>query len=208
MDNKNKFKVIIFSIVIIIVSIIILIANKNENSYDEIYINEVHQEENMSNDVTEEEVSKIKIHIIGEIKNPGIYELETGSRIQDAILAAGGQSENADLNKINLAYELEDGQKIKIPGIFEQETAYIYNNGGENVIVSDTGPSSSGEKININKATSEELQKINGVGPSLAEKIITYRNQNGKFKSIDELKNVSGIGDKKYETVKEYVIVK
>ena len=208
MSDKNKFKIIIFIVGIIIFSVVIFFINNNEKDYNQIYIDSIQLEENVTNTVIEAEATKIKIHIIGEVKNPGIYELEVGSRIFDAVEIAGGNTEMADLNKINLAYELEDGQKIKIPGIFEEETAYIYNDSGENVIVSNDSTSNSNKKININKANIEELQKINGVGPSLAEKIIMYRNQNGKFKSIEDLKNVSGIGDKKYETIKEYVVVK
>lgn len=207
MDIKNKVKIIGVIAISLVGTIAYLAMNNEEESYEDIYIDIEEVVENVSNSSDVEEVEKIKIHIIGEVNVPGIYELTMGSRIQDAITAAGGQSENADLDKVNLAYELEDGQKIRIPSIFEEKTAYIYNDSGENVIENDESTGSS-LKINLNKATSEELQTINGVGPSLAEKIITYRNENGKFKSIEDLKNVSGIGDKKYESIKEYVFIK
>lgn len=145
-------------------------------------------------------LKKIKVHIIGEINSPGLYELDEGSRINDLILLAGGKTQNANLNKINLAYELTDGEQIYIPSIFDENNEY--NNIESNTIKNSTG------KININKATLEELQKIPGVGPSLAQKIITYRTSIRNFNSIEELKNVSGIGNKKFESIKDFITLK
>lgn len=204
MENKNKLKTIAIGMILLFGVIIYFTIGKDEN-YENIYIDNMKALENVSNSSNIEEVEKIKIHIIGEVNNPGIYEVLLGSRIQDVIIAAGGQTKDADLDKVNLAYELEDGQKIRIPSIFDEKIAYIYNDSGENVIENNENTES--VKINLNKATLEELQKINGVGPSLAEKIISYRKENGKFKSIEDLKNVSGIGEKKYESIKEYVQV-
>lgn len=167
-------------------------TNKN-NEYEDIYI-----EENHIIEESKEEIDTIKIHIAGEIINEGIYEINVGSRIDDAIKIAGGIKENADLTNINLAYELSDGEKIYIPSIFDDEIEYNLNSDNTNL---------SG-KININKANAEELQKISGIGESLANKIISYRKENGKFSNIEELRNVSGIGDKKYESIKEYIVVK
>lgn len=208
MYNKNIIKLIILIIMVGGSIVYFIMQNNNEIEYENVYIANNEVVEDNSENIIKQEFEKIKVHISGEVKNPGIYELESGSRIQDAIDIAGGQSEQADLDKVNLAYELEDGQKIKIPGIFELESEYIYSDSGENVIVSDKNVSVSKSKININKATAEELEKISGVGPSLASKIILYREQNGKFEDIEDLKNVSGIGDRKFETIKEYIVVK
>lgn len=164
-----------------------------DNEYDDIYI-----EENSIVEETKTEIDTIKVHIAGEVLNEGIYEIEAGSRIDDVIKIAGNIKENADLTNINLAYELSDGEKIYIPSIFDEESEYNLS--------SDNKKSSS--KININKANVEELQKINGIGESLANRIVNYRKENGKFSTIEELKNVSGIGDKKYESIKEYVVIK
>lgn len=207
MNNKNKVTIIVLLGIIFLISIF-YVLNNNEEQYENIYINNDIINESLQNFTISEETEKIKIHIIGEVKMPGIYELESGSRIQDAIIAAGGETENAELDEVNLAYEIEDGQKICIPSIFEEVNAYIYNDSGKNVIIDNENELNSNAKVNINKASSEELQQINGVGPSLAEKIILYREQHGKFKSIEELKNVSGIGDKKYEVLEEYVTIK
>ena len=167
--------------------------NKQNNEYEPIYI----EENNVTKEVIEE-VDTIKVHIAGEVLNEGIYEIEVGSRMDDVIKIAGGTKENANLSNINLAYELSDGEKIYIPSIFDDENEYNLSSGYINA----------SSKVNINKANAEELQKINGIGESLANKIISYRNENGKFSSIEDLKNVSGIGDKKYESIKEYIAVK
>lgn len=205
--NKNKAKIIVL-LIIVSISICYVLNNKHE-SYENIYINNDIMNESLQDIIISEEIEKIKIHIIGEVKNPGIYELEAGSRIQDAIIVAGGETENAALDEVNLAYEIEDGQKICIPSIFQEVNAYIYNDSGTNVIVNNENDvRGNSVKVDINKASSEDLQQIKGVGPALAEKIISYREQNGKFKNIEELKNVSGIGEKKYETLVEYVTIK
>lgn len=151
------------------------------------------------------ENNKIKIHITGEVNMQGIIEIDEGGRIADAIEAAGGITMKADITKVNLAYVLEDGQKLYIPSIEDQNFVEIQENSGENVILTTENKTS---KININKANEEELQKITGVGPSLASKIIQYREENGKFKEVEDLNNVSGIGEKKFESIKEYVCVK
>lgn len=187
-----------FIIIAIITLIIGTVFYKAENTnYDNFIEENIFEKQNYNNEEKTVQESKIKVHIIGEINSPGLYELGEGSRINDLILIAGGQTENANLNKVNLAYELSDGEQIYIPSIFDEETEY---NNKES--------SSSSGKININKASLEDFQTISGIGPSLAQKIITYRNSIGKFSSIEELKNVSGIGDKKYESIKDFVSLK
>lgn len=148
----------------------------------------------------------IYIHIIGEVANQGVITLNKGQRIIDAIEKAGGATGNADLNRINLAYVLSDGQKIKIPSIYDNE------DNGQGDLISGGGSSYNGGgtdmgmiKVNINTASQTELETIVGVGPSLAAKIINYREKNGRFRKIEELKNVSGIGDVKFEELKNYV---
>ena len=199
---ENKKRIIAIGIVVIICLIIGIILALNTEEYTEITTAEVF-------DTTEEEtiietLNTIKIHISGEVNYNGILELEEGSRIDDAIKQAGGTTQNADINKINLAYELSDGQKIYIPNINEEENKeYIMQNSGLEGEEEKTQ-----EKININKATQTELETLPGVGPSLALKIIKYRKENGKFKSIEELENVSGVGENKYEELKELIKVK
>lgn len=137
----------------------------------------------------------IYVDIGGEVRNPTVAALPEGSRVDDAIESAGGVTEKADLKDINRAAFLEDGEKIYIPEIVEED--------GFSAIGETAGSSYSDDKININIANSEELQELTGVGPVTAQKIIDYRTQNGRFSSIEDIKNVSGIGDKTFEKMKE-----
>lgn len=171
---------------------------QNEYSYLEVENIEINKEEK------EETKEKIIIHITGQVVNEGIVELEEGARIIEAVEKAGGTTEEANLSKINLAYILEDGMKIYIPSKNDEEDEYIVNSAGINE------PQNKKEslKVNINTATSDELQRLPGIGESMASKIITYRKENGKFQKIEDLKNVSGIGDIKYNNIKKYIYVK
>lgn len=158
---------------------------------------------------------KIVIHITGAVHKTGILVLTEGARIADAIDAANGATEQADLDEVNLAYILEDGQKIYIPSKNDKnkenstDKKYITKESGNNVIV-DSKNTSKGEniKVNINTATQSELETLSGIGPSIASKIIEYREKNGKFEKVEELQNVSGIGDAKYNSMKDHVTVK
>lgn len=158
-----------------------------------------------------EEAKEIAIHITGEVKKTGVIYLKEGSRIADAIEKAGGTTKNADLSKVNLAYVLQDGQKLYIPNKKDKISEYVSEEGGQNVVSSADASSNSetnkNKKININTAGKEELQKISGIGPSLAEKIISYRNSNGKFKKIEDIKNVNGIGENKYRNIKGSICI-
>ena len=132
----------------------------------------------------------------------------------DAIEAAGGLTKQADLTNINLAYILDDGEKIYIPRKGEKidaEDVGVIGAGsdtGQAGTSTSTSSSDKTTKININKATQTELESIPGIGPSIAQKIIDYREVNGNYTSVEDVKNVSGIGDAKYEKMKEYIKVK
>ncbi len=130
-----------------------------------------------------------------------IAQLPTGSRIDDAITAAGGTTEKADLSNINRAQVLEDGQKIYIPSTDDSNSQASINGS------SSSTASSSNQKVNINTATDEQLRTLSGVGPATAEKIINFRTKEGAFKSIEDLKNVDGIGDKTFEKLKDKICV-
>ena len=210
MDNK-KIIILGCGLVGIIIMIILFFCFDNngfENSNkDDLNIYDIALiEGNENNDEKiENKISKIKVHITGEVLKQGLIELDEGSRIADAINEAGNITEFADLSKVNLAYELSDGQKVYIPSIKDETEEYISESAGESVLEDEDVKDG---KININTADIDLLQTINGVGESLASKIIDYRKQNGKFKSVEDLKNVSGIGDKKFEDIKDKVIVK
>ena len=158
------------------------------------------------------EEKKIKVYVVGEVNSPGVVSLKEKARIVDAIDAAGGKTENADLTKINLAYILEDGVQIYVPKIGEkanEKESYITYEAGEGVITDElVSTEKKASKVNINTANSEKLQTIPGVGQATAEKIIKYRNEKGKFQKAEDIKNVEGIGDSKYEKMKDYIDVK
>ena len=215
MNNLYKIqKRIIVIIITIVIGIIGYYIYGRENSEENIIKNE---ELMVKQDETEqsEKKGKIVIHITGAVKNEGVITLEENSRIADAVEAAGGLTEDADMGKINLAYILEDGIKVKIPSkndveeekMEEELTDYeeFVENIPESNIKSEKGGTS---VVNINKATQTELETLPGIGPSIAIKIINYREENGKFSSIDDLKKVSGIGDSKFENIKNLISVK
>lgn len=213
----NKTKIIIIATIILICSIAIVYkiidivkGEGTEIIYSNIISENIIDNQEQKND-TYQTTSKIKIHIIGEVTEEGIIELEEGERISDAIEKAGGVTQNADLSKVNLAYILQDGQKLYIPSMNDDNNVqYISTENGEGIIAENNINDKSGinKKVNINKASQSDLENIPGVGPSLAQKIISFRDENGKFKNVEDLKNVSGIGDKKLESIKDYVDVK
>lgn len=175
------------------------------------------------------DINKIYVYITGEVNNPGVVILDEGSRIVDAINAAGGTTAKADISKVNLVYVLDDGMKVNIPNNNDlkndNDFEYITMNSGdggkedystgintENSVETNVSSTSSGyskkyDIVNINTATQTELETLPGIGPSLALKIINYRKENGKFSSIDQIKNVSGIGESKYENLKKYITI-
>ena len=142
------------------------------------------------------------IDISGEVDSPGVYMLQDGSRIFDAVEAAGGLTKDADINYINRAEPLVDGMKIYIPSVKETGEVTAGSQQSAGVGARTFAGSSYSSLININTANSEELQRIPGVGP---EKIIAYRTTHGKFSSVDELINISGIGSKTLEKMKGYI---
>ena len=206
---KNKI-IVLIGVLLIIIGTCYQINGKRKEKIELNYKNIVIQngiEETNIVEISKIEKEYIKIHIAGQVKNSGIIELEKGERISDAIEKAGGTTELADLDNVNLAYVLEDGQKLYIPSSEEKTEEYISTENGKNII-QETKSSSVKSVIDINKADKEQLQNIPGVGPSMAEKIVNYREENGNFNSVEDLKNISGIGEKKFESMKEFVCVK
>ena len=151
------------------------------------------------------EDNEIIVYICGAVKENKVIALKEKSRIADAIDAVGGLTANADITHVNLAYILEDGEKVYIPQKGESiENEPIVSNS----MTSTTESSIPKSKININKVGQAELEGIPGIGPSTALKIIQYRKEHGNFSSIEDIKNVSGIGDGKYEKMKSYITTK
>ena len=221
MKKLNKTTIIMFLIIIFIFAIYKFFTHDEYiefNSQDEtISINNTFGEANSNIEQikTEEELkdndNKIVIYVTGAIKNKGVYELEENSRIADLIEKAGGLTEDANITNINLAYILQDGMKVHIPTNSEDvnevkdDTEIFITNENESKESSKT--SNSNSKVNINTATQTELETLPGIGVATALKIIDYRKENGKFNNIEDIKNVSGIGESKYSKIKDKIKV-
>lgn len=226
----NKKKIIIIVAIILVLFIAYLIYESISQPSSEIDFNilldgtengeELNKSENfVDNEI--EEVSetaeieeKIVVHITGAVKKEGVIYLKKGARIVDAIKEAGGETKEADLSQVNLAYELQDGQKIYIPNKNEKVSQYIISTNGETIDSNgantgneSTSTSKEGGKVNINTATQNELDGLPGIGPALAQRIIDFREENGNFKSIEDIQNVKGIGDSKFDEIKDKIVV-
>ena len=154
---------------------------------------EVKKEESAEQDL-------ITVDVKGAVKSPGIYDLPVGSRVHDAVQKAGGLTEEADSKSLNLAQKISDEALVYVPTKGEEAASQQATSG--------TSPSTSKDKkVNLNKASLEELKQVKGLGGKRAQDIIDHREANGKFKSVDELKKVSGIGAKTIEKLKDYVTV-
>lgn len=151
---------------------------------------------NQKEEVVEQDL--ITVDVKGAVKTPGIYDLPVGSRINDAVQKAGGLTDNADNKSINLAQKISDEALVYVP-TKEEATSQATQSNASN--------SKENKKVNLNKASLEELKQVKGLGAKRAQDIIDHRDSNGKFKSVDELKKVSGIGAKTIEKLKEYVTV-
>jgi len=142
----------------------------------------------------------ITVDVKGAVKSPGIYDLPVGSRVNDAVQKAGGLTEQADSKSINLAQKVSDEALVYVPTKGEEVANQQTNSGAPSSTSKD-------KKVNLNKASLEELKQVKGLGGKRAQDIIDHRESNGKFKSVDELKKVSGIGAKTIEKLKDYVTV-
>ena len=141
---------------------------------------------------------RVCIHVDGCVAAPGVYYLEAGSRVIDAVTAAGGATDEARTDAVNLAQEVQDGQQIVIPSRVDDQAASSSSQASGGL-----SPSGDDGLVNINTATAEELETLKGVGAATAEKIIADREANGPFKSIDDLTRVSGIGEKKLSAMRD-----
>ena len=210
--NVKQIVIIVVAAIVVVVTVglyIYKMANKDEAVYDEAELGLVNDVEDEA-DGSADRKAEIYVHVTGCVKTPGIVILKEGSRIVDAIEAAGGKTSDADLNKLNLAYVLNDGDKLYVPSKKDktENIEYITNGSGDNVITGGTGKmDGKSSLININTASKEELASLTGIGDATATKIIEYRKANGKFSKIEDIKNVPGIGDSKFENIKGSITV-
>ena len=227
-NKKQKIVIGIIGAIIIMAFLYYIYAKEDDSiiSTEENITENVVEKSEKSEKTTNEETNKIVVHVSGAVNQEGIVELQENSRISDAINVAGGLKENADTKHINLAFKLEDGMKIYIPTIEEtkeqntqiqnqnridETSKYVTSSSGvvqEEQTNAQQSEQKKNEKININTATQTELETLPGIGPATSLKIINYREENGKFETIEEIKEVSGIGDAKYENIKDLICVK
>lgn len=198
MVAKNTDKILI----IIIVAIIAALAYKKDKISQLALVGPSSIEENLEESADENPSEEpIRVHILGEIKNPGVYELDVGMRMEDLVKMAGGYTDRALSDEVNLAMKLEDEMMVRIPSL-DDEGARDLNMSG----LVDVSPNMS-SKININTATKDELKTLSSIGDKTADKIISYR-ENNKFKEIEDIKKVSGIGDKIFDDIKDEIRVR
>ena len=205
---KSKKSILVVILIFIFFLIVVLFLIKPITSPsgvgdipipDEVEIETAPPEDNESLDKV---VQTIFVDLKGAVNKTGVYEMAPGLRVQDVITEAGGFSKAADVNKINLAALLEDEMVIYVPLIGEDiELDELQVNQTEE-------KKGSTKKVNLNTATSEELQTLTGIGPSKATTIISYREEHGAFTSVEGLLEVSGIGEKTLEKIIENITVK
>lgn len=203
---------------------------KSSNSFENELTESITSSLNINKDnknIDESSNKNIFVHIDGAVKNPGVYELNENARLNELIQKAGDVTSDANTKSINLATILTDGSKIYIPFSSEEsgDNNELTNTETKDGISIKTNNSNSKEvlntsnlkttnnnilkdKININKANASDLMKINGIGESTANKILDYREHNGKFNSIEEIKEVKGIGEAKFKNIQNYITVR
>jgi competence protein ComEA len=209
--NQKVFKAVIIIVLILAALFLFLFrtGNGNEKEQDIIKPNETETQTSIQNEIANDiPTDVIIVDVAGEVQNPSVIELPVQSRINDAIEAAGGLTNQADISQINRAAVLSDGEKIFIP-TKKDPAGPPTMPPNEGSISNNAASSGDGGNtlININYASSEELQKVPGIGPVTSEKIIQYRTEHGLFRKLDDIKKVSGIGDKTYVKMKPYICI-
>ena len=204
MKNKNKY--LLITIILVFTLLTVMVINLNANSQE--YIigdtdSSTIQDESIADDAEkenyeQEENSKVTVFVSGEVLNQRVVELEKGKRLIDAVEICGGLTEKADLNAVNLALVLEEEGHYIIPAIGDTSVVNATNLNQMN---------SSSNLVNINSADIELLKTLPGVGDVLGQRILDKREELGKFTSIDQLNDVSGIGDKKFSDIKDKVTI-
>ena len=214
LENKGKCLKIVSVSLVVIIALVMYLSNNLTKGADIVVFDagaSVIAEEKPAAIIEEKKEVFIVVDIAGAVNNPGVFSLPEGSRVNDAVEKAGGLAEKADTMNVNLAARLSDGDKVYIPKEQEKDQKNVQPAGIITSAVSGGSSASAGAaadgKVNINTANSEQLETLSGVGPATAKKIIDYRENSGSFKKIEDIKKVSGIGDKTFEKLKDKISV-
>lgn len=206
---KRKMTLITVAVAFVAGGIYFFSQQREDPATEDIFSVTAKEAEKMEQSVNESaaEPEIIKVDVKGAVKSPGIFTAQAGDRVIDLISAAGSFTEKADTDKVNFAQIIEDQMVIYVPEIGEEDKGNL-----ENIQVGTSGDAvtkgTSGGLVNLNTATQEDLQTLTGIGPSKANAILEYRETIGKFKEVDELKQVTGIGDKTFERLRDSISVK
>ncbi|MGE8017900.1 helix-hairpin-helix domain-containing protein [Peribacillus frigoritolerans] len=205
---KRKMTLITVAVAFVAAGIYFFSQQEEDPATEDIFsvtAKEAEMEQSVNESAAEPEI--IKVDVKGAVKSPGIFTAQAGDRVIDLISAAGSFTEKADTDKVNFAQIIEDQMVIYVPEIGEEDKGNL-----ENIQVGTSGDAvtkgTSGGLVNLNTATQEDLQTLTGIGPSKANAILEYRETIGKFKEVDELKQVTGIGDKTFERLRDSISVK
>lgn len=202
LKNKKTIALIVVLIILFTVSVMMYGRNKEKVFQDEymdnIFVEEEEKEILVEVGDTKANKSYIVVEVKGEVTRPDVYELEEGSIVKELIDMAGGLTKEADISRINRAKKLQNHELVVIGNINDKENMNM---------IEESSEAEYDGLININSANLEELKKISGVGDVKAQSIIEYREKNGGFKSIDEIKNIDGIGEKTFEKIKDKITI-
>ena len=180
------------TVLIVICSVFVSGCNKSEESaFQEISLEEMDEKGTSEEEETNEAAEMIFVHVCGEVKQPGVYKLDAGSRVYMALDAAGGMTDAAAEDVVNQAEALSDGKQLYIPSKDEYMKQSMQAEGSD------------GGKLNINKASKEELMTLSGIGEAKADAIIRYREENGNFQSIEEIMEIEGIKEGVFQKIED-----
>jgi competence protein ComEA len=193
--HKIKLLAVVVLLIIIMIYLFIRSDVQDDIAFEETsspLINETSQKTSLAN----EEPIIMMVDVKGAVRIPGVYVAEEAERVIDLIKKAGGFTDKADQNQVNLSQHVEDEMVIHVPNLGDSENIQIGSNLSQNNLV------------NINKASDSELQTLPGIGPSKALAIIEYRDTNGGFQTVDDIKKISGIGEKTFEKLEPHISIK
>lgn len=193
--------IVVACIVLVVLALVRFVPTETSASQD---FEAPAQAEEQAASEQDSDVRQVGVDVEGAVASPGLYLVSADARVNDAVAAAGGMTSDADRQRVNLAQKVEDGMQVYVPSREEAPAATGTTTTGAGQ-ASSSGASKG--KVNLNTASAEELQTLSGIGPSLSQRIIDYRQANGPFKSVDDLRKVSGIGDTRFKSLKDLVCV-